>query len=86
MPTISMFYGIIIRMYSRNEHNPPHFHAHYSGFEAIFDLEGEITEGKFPKKQTRLVQAWCELHKDELEANWQLALNNEVVFAIEPLK
>ena len=31
MPTISMFYGITIRMYNNGEHNPPHFHADYQG-------------------------------------------------------
>ncbi len=48
MPTISMFYGIIIRMYNNGEHNPPHFHAHYQGRVAVFDMEGNITEGEMP--------------------------------------
>jgi hypothetical protein len=35
MPTISMFYGIVIRMYcDRSEHNPPHFHAYYQDYTA----------------------------------------------------
>ena len=37
MPTISMFYGILIRMYY-DDHNPAHFHAYYNNYEAIFDL------------------------------------------------
>ena len=39
MPTISMFYGIIIRMYcTPKEHNPPHFHAYYQDYKAIIDI------------------------------------------------
>jgi hypothetical protein len=40
MPTISMFFGIIIRMYfAPGEHNPPHFHAYYNEYKASFSLE-----------------------------------------------
>ncbi len=51
MPLLSMFYGIILRMYNNNEHNPPHFHAYYGDYEAIFSFDGEITDGKMPRKQ-----------------------------------
>lgn len=44
MPIISRFYGILIAMYF-NDHNPSHFHAKYSGYEALFNFEGEILEG-----------------------------------------
>ena len=59
MPTISMFYGIIIRMYcSPGEHNPPHIHAYYQNFMAIIDIHlGNIKEGKLPPRQTKLVLA-----------------------------
>ena len=87
MPTISMFYGIIIRMYfAPGEHNPPHFHAYYNEYRASFSIDSfEIIDGKFPIKQKRLVQAWGELHADELKANWQLAMNEEPVYKINPL-
>ena len=42
--------------------------------------------GSFPKKQSKLVSAWVEIHKDELIANWQLAINGETLYKIEPLK
>ncbi|MEC4685631.1 MAG: DUF4160 domain-containing protein [Nitrospirota bacterium] len=88
MPTISMFYGIIIRIYcAPGEHNPPHFHAYYQEYKAIFDIQKcELIDGNLPKKQTRLVLAWSELHKDELIANWKLASKGELPFKIEPLK
>jgi hypothetical protein len=87
MPTISMFYGIIIRMYfSPGEHNPPHFHAYYNEYKASFSLDSlEIIDGELPRKQKRLVQAWAELHIDELRADWSLAANGEPVFKIDPL-
>lgn len=85
MPTISMFYGIIIRMYYI-DHNPPHFHAFYGKDMAKFNLDGEVIDGNFPSKQIKLVQAWIEIHKKELEANWELSKNSERPFKISPLR
>jgi len=88
MPTISMFYGIIIRMYfAPHEHNPPHFHAYYNEFKATIRLDTlEIMDGSLPRKQLRLVIAWAELHLDELNADWQLAMNGETPYKIQPLQ
>ena len=88
MPTISMFYGIIIRMYcGKSEHNPPHFHAYYNDQKGIFRIEdGKMTEGNIPDKQRKLIEAWYLLRKEELEADWKLASNGELPFRIEPLK
>lgn len=87
MPTISMFYGIVIRMYWNDidKHKMPHFHAYYGDEEAIFSLDGDIIAGSFPKKQTAFVKAWALLHEEELRANWTLALNKEETYKIEPL-
>ena len=86
MPAISMFLGIIIRMYNNGEHNPPHFHASYQGFNAKFSLDGELQEGETPRPQRKYIAAWAELHKDELLANWELAMNEEPLFKIDPLR
>ncbi len=88
MPTISMFYGIIIRMYcTPSEHNPPHIHAYFQNDKAVVNIEScEITAGSLPKKKARLVLAWIEIHQDELLANWELASNGELPFKIDPLK
>jgi len=88
MPTISMFFGIIIRMYcDKGEHNPPHFHAYYNEFKAIVDIRKcEIIEGNLPRKQAKLVLAWSEIHQEDLLADWQLATNGELPFKIDPLK
>lgn len=84
MPIISMFYGVLIRMYY-DYHNPPHFHAYYNNKEAIFTFDGKLIKGTFPKKQLKLVEAWSIIHKKELEADWLLCENNEELFSIQPL-
>jgi hypothetical protein len=88
VPTISMFYGIIIRMYyGGREHTPPHFHAYYGEYRATFKIETcSIIEGNIPSRQRRLVEAWAEIHRDELMANWRLASEGEGPKAIDPLR
>ncbi|MBC8384285.1 MAG: DUF4160 domain-containing protein [Candidatus Cloacimonetes bacterium] len=88
MPTISLFYGIIIRLYcSPGEHNPPHFHAYYQGDKAVFDINTcTMKEGSIPSKQRKLIEAWAELHKEDLLADWDLSSNGELPFKISPLK
>jgi hypothetical protein len=83
-----MFFGIIVRMYcGKAEHNPPHIHVYYQDHKAIFSIaSGEKTEGDLPTRQTRLVMAWIELHRDELMADWDLASRGELPFRIEPLR
>lgn len=84
MPTISMFYGIIIYLYFFDDerHKLPHIHARYQGSEASFSItDGEILAGELPKTKTKLVQAWI-----ELLADWELAINGETPFQIEPLR
>ena len=88
MPVLSMFYGIIVRMYKEQggKHNKPHIHAEYSGQEIVMTLDGEILEGKFPKNKQKLLEAWMVIHHDDLEANWNLLSKGEQFFRIEPLK
>lgn len=88
MPTISMFFGIIIRMYfAPKEHQPAHVHTYYQEYKLIVNIEDtEVTEGQMPPRQLRLIQAWIEIHKDELMADWKLCQNGEKPFQIEPLK
>ena len=88
MPIISMFYGIIIRLYllDNRTHHLPHIHAKYAEFEASIGIEdGELLSGELPRKQLRLVQAWIELHRDELMADWVLAASGEPPYKIDPL-
>ena len=89
MPTISMFYGIIVRMYyfDNQKHKSPHIHVYYQDSEAVVAIrDGFVLEGSLPKPKQKLVDAWVEIHKDELMADWALATNGESVFKIDPLK
>ncbi|MCX6584225.1 MAG: DUF4160 domain-containing protein [Candidatus Aminicenantes bacterium] len=89
MPSISMFYGIVIYMYFKDNkhHNKPHIHARYQESEAVFVIpDGELLEGNFPKSKTRLIQAWIELHQDELLADWGLTVSGEQPYKIDPLR
>lgn len=72
MPTISVFYGIVIRMYLKNkEHNPPHIHAFYGDNVAAFYIEsGEIFEGVFPKRAQRMVKEFITKNKKDLMDMW----------------
>lgn len=85
MPVISRFYGILIAMYF-NDHNPPHFHAKYSGYEALFSFDGDVLEGEIPGRAVRMVQDWISIHKSELEDNWQKARNGQPLDYIAPLE
>ncbi len=89
MPIISMFYGIIVSMYynDNKQHKKPHIHVNYQDLEAVFDIQsGDVLDGKLPNNKLRLVQAWIELHRDELIANWSLAVSGQNIYSIDPLK
>lgn len=83
-----MFYGIIVRMYyAPGEHPPPHFHVYYAEHTATVSIEScELSNGSLPNKQRRLVLAWAELRREELMANWNLLMNGEEPFKIQPLR
>ena len=82
MPIISVFFGIVIKMYYR-DHNPPHFHAEYQGFEAFFDIQnGKIILGEFPPKAQKIIKEWVEEHQEELNKNWKLSKQNQPLFKI----
>ena len=89
MPSISMFYGIIIYMYfmDNKQHQMPHIHAKYQDYEIVLSIpDGEILEGDMPKSKMKLLSAWIEIHQDELMANWQLAISGQQLYKIEPLR
>jgi len=89
MPAISMFYGIIVYMYfmDNKQHKLPHIHVKYQNDEVIVAIpDGDILDGDIPKAQMKLLQAWIELHKDELLADWQLAVSGEQPYKIDPLR
>jgi hypothetical protein len=89
MPAISMFYGIIVYLYfmDNKQHKTPHIHAKYQEYEVVLSIpDGEVLEGDMPKSKMKLLSAWIELHKDELMANWELAVSGQLPYKIEPLR
>ena len=84
-----MFYGVIISMYfmDNKQHKKPHIHVRYGEDEAVFEIPGgEYIAGNIPGNKSKLVQAWIEIHRDELMADWHLAVNGQHPYKIEPLK
>ena len=89
MPTISMFYCILILMYFYDDkkHSRPHIHAEYGEHQASIAIDdGFVLGGSLPRPKMKLVQAWIEIHKEDLLADWKLAVAGEPVFKIDPLK
>lgn len=89
MPVISMFYGLIIAMYylDTKQHKLPHIHVKYGELEAVYQIpDGNVLEGSLPSNKHKLVEAWIEIHKEDLMANWQLAVTGNKIFTIDPLK
>ena len=89
MPIISMFYGIIVSLYfvDNKQHALPHIHVKYQEYEAVRAIPGgKLREGRLPRAKMKLIQAWIEIHRDELMADWDLAVNGQIPYKIEPLR
>jgi len=89
MPVISMFYGVIIKLFyfDNQQHHCPHIHVHYQDESAVIEIpSGKVLEGKLKSNKMKLVQAWIEIHQEELIADWELAVNGDEIFKIDPLK
>ena len=89
MPTISMFFGILISIFygDTQQHHTPHIHARYQGEKASIAIDdGRLLAGDFPPRQLRMVQVWIDIHRDELIADWELAVAGDEPFRIAPLQ
>jgi len=85
MPEICRFRGIVIFMYF-GDHEPPHFHVRYQGFNSSISINQLVIEsGELPPKILRLVQEWAKYHQDELKENWELCKNDQLPKSIKPL-
>ncbi|MBF0461417.1 MAG: DUF4160 domain-containing protein [Magnetococcales bacterium] len=85
MPVFSRFFGIVIFMHW-NDHQPPHFHAKYSDFEAMIGLDGAVLEGSLPRRAMALVMEWRTLHQRELQDNWDRVRLRQPLNNIDPLE
>lgn len=86
MPTISKFYGLVIRMYYDDKH-VPHFHVGYADYRALIAIEdGGLIAGRLPVRAYRMAVEWAELHRADLMANWQRARSQETLEWIDGLE
>jgi len=89
MATLSMFYGIIVKMNKedREPHHKPHVHAVHAGQQASFDVaNGEILAGTMDADDVAMMRAWIKIHREELQANWKLLTEEGTYFKVDPLK
>lgn len=89
MPVISFFQGLIIYMFylDNKQHKLPHIHVKYNDQNAVYSIpDGQLLEGGISASKEKLILAWIELRKEELMADWHLAIAGESVFKIDPLK
>jgi hypothetical protein len=85
MPTLSIFYGIVIQMFWA-DHAPPHFHALYAEHEALIEIRTlEVIRGRLPRRALALVLEWAAQHRDELMEDWKLCASNQQPKKIAPL-
>jgi len=85
MPTISMFYGVLIQMFWQ-DHTPPHFHALYGEYEVLINIRTlEVIQGDMPRRALALVLEWVQEHRAELTENWEICTHNQLPKKIHPL-
>lgn len=86
MPTISVFFGIMVRMYY-DDHGPAHFHAYYGDDLVVVEIETlRILKGRLPQRALAMVLEWTSQHREELMADWNLAAAHEPLKKIQPLE
>jgi hypothetical protein len=72
---------------SRRPHHRPHFHAYYQDHAAVFIVDTlECLGGSLPVTQRRPVEAWAEIHRDQLEQDWDLLQSGQPPVKIDPLR
>lgn len=83
MPEITRFYGIVIKIFFRDEHNPPHIHAIYNDYNGVIDLRTmQMIEGDLPAKAQKLVAEWGAMYADQLMEMW----NTKTLKKLPPLE
>jgi hypothetical protein len=86
VPTIVVFYGIVIRLYFA-DHPPPHVHAIYAGAEALVAIDPpQIIAGSLPRRAAAMVLEWVALRRSELLAAWDAAQQGSSPGKVPPLE
>lgn len=85
MPEISRFFGIILSLLWR-DHNPPHIHFTYAGYNCSISVIDRVVDGQAPAKVIAMVNRWLDIHEQEVLELWEKAQRGEPVGRVEPLK
>jgi uncharacterized protein DUF4160 len=86
MPRVSEFFGIAIYMYY-NDHMPPHFHAEYGEYEAIYEIDTlDVGRGGLPRRAHALVVEGASLHRADLRDDWERARLEKPLAQIQGLE
>ena len=83
-----MFYGIFVMMFymDNKEHKLPHIHVRCQGEKSVFEIpSGRLLAGKIPPSKRKLVEAWIEIHRNELMEDWDLTMKGGKPKKIKPL-
>ena len=68
------------------KHHTPHIHAEYQGDVAVYSIpNGDVLTGNLPPSKHKIIVAWIEIHKDDLLADWNLAVEGKKPFPIKGL-
>lgn len=55
-------------------------------YDITVEIETGVVQGRFPKRALSHVLEWCELHREELLSDWELARQKEPLKRIAPLE
>jgi hypothetical protein len=77
MPTVAIVDGVKIQFYPR-DHPPPHFHAEFAEYRAIFEIHSlRMIAGTLPEAKRRAVRAWASTRKQVLLATFVKAISKQ---------
>ena len=83
MPTISIFFGMVITMYW-DDHPPAHYHVRYKDKRAVIAIQTSgLLHGSLPAGVRRALEGWTERHRSELMANWERAERGVALWPIQ---
>jgi hypothetical protein len=86
---ISVFYGIVVAFAASTlqRNKAPFVIAIWQSAEAAIDIgTNQLLWGQLPANKLLLVNAWIEIHREELLANWHAGRLTGEFFKLEPLR
>jgi len=86
---ISHFQGIVVYLDKATLNEQQVFFNIYAKFkysEAVYNFDGDLMSGKFPKKQDTLIKAWIYLREEEIRAALQIWKEENEILKIDGLK